>query len=283
MSSYLISQPVALISMIKKLLTTGLLTVTLPVWAAFDITFPAPNEILQAKEIGSVASELPTSFSITSWNIFKGHKDTFPIEYPFASERRDLLLIQESSLSDQVMALYSRENWALTTAISFIHEGIPTGVSTLSKAIPLTTFFLKSRKSEPILKTPKMTLVSIFAFKDSLKKLFVGNLHGLNFVGNSHHSRQINDLKNLAATHVGPIIIAGDFNSWSKDRQEELHKIMSTLGLSEVKFQKDERTKYFGEKIDYIFYRELNLISASVGGEFGSSDHKPLFARFSLK
>ena len=105
----------------------------------------------------------------------------------------------------------------------------------------------------------------------------VVNLHALNFVEDSYQEAQLMGLEQIMQKHTGPLIFAGDFNSWTTRRQLVMARITKNLGLTKTTFPRDTRTF----KIDYIFYRGLELKQSRVHMGISSSDHKPLTATFS--
>ena len=77
------------------------------------------------------------------------------------------------------------------------------------------------------------------------------------------------------------MILAGDFNSWNQKRMDKLHTVTQKLSLTAVTFKASEKVKSFmGKTLDFVFYRELELLQAEVMDEHKLSDHNPLFVRF---
>ncbi len=107
------------------------------------------------------------------------------------------------------------------------------------------------------------------------------NVHAINFsFGVDVYQRQLNSLSTHIIDHKGPVILAGDFNAWSRPRVNVLKRFARRLKLKEVIFEKDLRTRAFGKPLDYIFYRGLSLNKAEILIT-DASDHNPLVATFS--
>ncbi|NMU84205.1 hypothetical protein HKB16_15060, partial [Vibrio parahaemolyticus] len=71
---------------------------------------------------------------------------------------------------------------------------------------------------EPWLRLPKSALYSQYHLSNG-EKLAVVNVHAINFtVGTKEYVSQLTALEMLLKHHVGPILFAGDFNSWSESR-----------------------------------------------------------------
>jgi len=81
--------------------------------------------------------------------------------------------------------------------------------------------------------------------------------------------------------HQGPLILAGDFNSWRKDRQAILDKLSHALSLQRVGYESHRRITVFGNPIDHVYYRGLDIVDAS-SPSVTSSDHNPLLVTFKL-
>jgi endonuclease/exonuclease/phosphatase (EEP) superfamily protein YafD len=77
------------------------------------------------------------------------------------------------------------------------------------------------------------------------------------------------------------MIIAGDFNSWNKNRMKFLHTKMKDLDFNPVPFSKSDKVKSFMKNhLDFIFYRGIELVEHSIERDHNLSDHHPLFAKF---
>jgi endonuclease/exonuclease/phosphatase (EEP) superfamily protein YafD len=79
--------------------------------------------------------------------------------------------------------------------------------------------------------------------------------------------------------HEGPIILGGDFNTWSRQRLELLYQLTRNINLLPVNFNLDLRKTFLGRPLDFIFYRDLTLTNASIM-QTVASDHNPLFVTF---
>ena len=61
----------------------------------------------------------------------------------------------------------------------------------------------------------------------------------------------------ILARHEGPVILAGDFNTWSTTRRRAVDAIALRLGLSAIPLEPDERSRFLGEPVDQMYYRGL--------------------------
>jgi endonuclease/exonuclease/phosphatase (EEP) superfamily protein YafD len=58
--------------------------------------------------------------------------------------------------------------------------------------------------------------------------------------------------------------------------------MIQRLGLTEVSFVGDDRTRFLGNALDWVFARELSVVTAQVRKSINGSDHKPMEVVFSL-
>ncbi len=82
--------------------------------------------------------------------------------------------------------------------------------------------------------------------------------------------------------HQGPIIISGDFNAWNERRLNLVNNLMQKYGLDAVTLSQDERLRFLGYPLDYIFTRGVKVVSAT-SEVVTSSDHNPLLVEFELE
>lgn len=228
------------------------------------------------------ADYLPSQFQILVWNIEKAQaKNDWEEDFSKFAKKSDVVLLQESMMDDFVPAAALRQpGYCWNFATSFINDDQhATGVMSGSLIQPLSVHFLRSPGREPILKTPKMVLIEEYALAMTRETLLIANIHGLNFVSNKHNRAQIQQAANFMKQHTGPIIFAGDFNSWNQDRLDSLDAILGKLGMKKVEFKDDPRSL----KLDHVYVRGLRVVQNTLHFEIRSSDHKPISAEFQLQ
>jgi endonuclease/exonuclease/phosphatase (EEP) superfamily protein YafD len=132
---------------------------------------------------------------------------------------------------------------------------------------------------EPLLRTPKATALSLYAIAGSEQTLLVINIHGVNFsIGTEALRAQLQQSIDWISRHQGPIVFAGDFNTWSDERQALVDDYAGQLGLQPLLFKQDFRTTVFDRALDHIYVRGLTVIETSTI-ETTTSDHNPLMAK----
>ena len=113
--------------------------------------------------------------------------------------------------------------------------------------------------------------------------LLLINVHLINFEwGISAYQTQLEQLFSFIENHQGPIIMAGDFNAWNETRLNLVNNLMQKYGLDSVTLSQDERVRFLGYPLDYIFKRGVKVARAT-SEVVTSSDHNPLLMEFELE
>ena len=155
-----------------------------------------------------------------------------------------------------------------------------TGVMTLSNTTPLTHCNLLDH--EPWLRSPKAISITQFALESTDETLAVVNVHAINFtLGIIDFENQITKIEAALADHQGPVILAGDFNTWRRHRVEVLQAMTDRLQLTELSFAVDNRITPLGNVVDRVLIRGLTAIDASTE-IVDSSDHNPMSITLSM-
>jgi endonuclease/exonuclease/phosphatase (EEP) superfamily protein YafD len=194
----------------------------------------------------------------------------------------DLILLQEAMMGPDYDAFYngmSKDEWI--HAISFFKESqTGTGVTTATSVQPDQVLPIRSVVTEPITHTPKMILLTKYKIDGADKELLVANIHGINFVSTRKYETQIAQLEEALKKHDGPIILAGDFNTYLLERTLIVGQMAKRLGLKYVDIDNRSITSV---QLDHIFVRGLERLSAISMLQIKSSDHHPLYARLKLE
>ena len=221
----------------------------------------------------------PKRIRIMSWNIHKQSDAGWQDDLARLGGDSDILALQEVTLNSAALDVLKRTDFRWVMASSFAYDDYDVGVLTVSHFAPIAS--CTQRAIEPLLQLPKSALVSWFATRRK-SPLAVANLHGINFtLSTDEFDAQLSALSDILGTHQGPIIVAGDFNTWSLDRQRSLDKFAQRLGLEEVAFADDERTRFFGRHLDHILTRGFRVVASDVV-KVTSSDHNPVFATLEM-
>ncbi|MEH2310866.1 MAG: endonuclease/exonuclease/phosphatase family protein [Nostoc sp.] len=231
------------------------------------------------------------SIKVLSWNIAKqNYNQTWLKDFSTIIEtyQPNLIFLQEFSLKLEADKLetWLKMNWNFAPNFVDIHHQIYSGIFTAATISPVTKKVFTTKHYEPIVKTPKISLVTEYLLSDKSTTLLTINSHLINFVDLNKFKIQLNELELALSTHRGPLIFSGDFNTWSQKRAVILNQVTTQLGLTPVIFAPHEKEKIkrflLSPPLDHIFYRNLNVkkSSAKVLDQICSSDHKPLLAEF---
>ena len=220
-------------------------------------------------------------FKLLNWNIYKGKKDGWQKDLQQFVDGSDILTLQESYLAKDLRKLFEKNQLHWVGAAAYEYRDINAGVLTASLVEP--SFSCSLRKPEPLIRVPKTAMITLYPVEDRNENLLVGNIHMINFtMGSDAFRSQLESLEKVLNQHQGPIIIAGDFNSWNDKRCAIVDEVFSRLNLKEVTFLKDNRSFLFGETVDRVFYRGLEVID-SKSLQVKSSDHNPVLVTFKLQ
>ncbi len=224
---------------------------------------------LIAEPINKVTDPVPSQFNVLSWNIYKAsHPKLLPDLQEFA-EQADFLLLQETYDDPQFDALKPYSQFSP----GYRSYRQQTGLAVLSDWP--TLFNCRFYQREPWLRTPKASSISGYALEEG-NSLLVINMHGINFtLGTSEYKEQLARLTDLVTLHTGPVIFAGDFNTWSDERWQLVENALTDLGMQKVSFAPDHRTTAFGLPLDHVWIRGVTVTNAQIL-ERSSSDHNPL-------
>lgn len=251
----------------------------------YQILTPKPGKIIESTPGFSQKTIDPESIKILNWNVYKGKRDGYSDDFNQLSRDMDIILIQEALLKDKGRESFRVKGmgWYFAQSFSYHEESIyTTGIMTLSRVCPLSATYSRTRFKEPLTHTPKVSLLTEYALKRTKKKLLVVNTHGINFVKSAAFESQMADLEKKIKGHQGPVIFAGDFNTWNKKRMFILTRIINRLEMKEVGFYPDTRAKRFGYFIDHVFYKGLKIKQTKVFEAIKSSDHKAVEIEFFL-
>jgi endonuclease/exonuclease/phosphatase (EEP) superfamily protein YafD len=218
--------------------------------------------------------------TVISWNIEKGHNTGWKRELKDLAKDAQLVLLQEAIFIDEMKDSSERAiYWSFSHG--YKTQDYRSGIMTLSSIEP--DVICSFQRVEPWLRSPKISSITRFQLTNSTSPLLVVNIHQINFtLGTNVFAQQLEDVNNILNAHQGPIILSGDFNSWSQARLNILNKMTTTLNLSPVHFSADYRRKELGHYLDHIFTRGFN-VEESHTVEVDTSDHNPLITTLSLQ
>jgi len=230
--------------------------------------------------------ELDTVIRCLVWNIYKARKSNWQQDFDELSADRDLVLLQEAvtnAPTDRVFDTCRRYEWVMAGSHQHPVSGIVTGVKTGCISRSERRVVHRSNFSEPLVKTQKLLLETHYALANKQETLMVLNMHAINFVRVVKYVDQLEQLSAALATHSGPVILAGDFNTWNPKRLKHFKSVASNAGLIEASMIRRSKIQHLNQHLDHVFYRGLSLRSVESLPYISSSDHSPITATFCVE
>jgi endonuclease/exonuclease/phosphatase (EEP) superfamily protein YafD len=250
----------------------------------------------QVSEFPQKDQTLPATITIVNWNAQKVQDRQFipDLKRIFETHNPDIVFLQEAR-ADRIelekMGGYFAKSWSYPWP-----GGATVGVLTFSKIPPLRIEPVQTKYREFSVTAPKVSLVTEYPLPDG-KTLLAVNVHLLNFEFEEFKKlrTQLETLKAIMERHSGPIIMAGDFNTWNRKRLQMVKKITGDLKLIEATEFPDGRTTgglnsdywntSFGIEtdlpLDRVYYSGYSVDAAWIL-PYASSDHKPIAVTLSL-
>ncbi|HIQ47201.1 MAG TPA: endonuclease/exonuclease/phosphatase family protein [Sulfurovum sp.] len=241
-----------------------------------------PSRIHHSSCAGHCALHVPETFSLLCWNVYKNNKMNPHFDYFLEKEvqKRALffMLFQEASFHYE--DVFNFQDFSYDAAANLEFRKHFYGVMTVSRAASKEVKAYLTKGKESIFGTHKSILLTTYLFEDGSTLLML-NMHAINFRENRRYSKEMDRLMTLIEAHDGPMILAGDFNTWSHMRLMKLQEIAEKLSLIRVGFEKTGKIKSFmGKQLDFIFYRGFEVLEEEVLNDHKLSDHHPLFVKF---
>jgi len=220
-----------------------------------------------------------SSLKVLVWNIFKQQRAEWLSVLQRFGDNTHLMLLQEAQTTPELVQFATSNYLAADQVPAVVLPQHPSGVMTLASAHPVYCCPLRER--EPLLRLAKSALITAYPLPNK-QMLMVINIHAVNFsIGIDVYSKQLAAVGEQLIHHRGPVIMAGDFNAWSRQRMNALYRFVREVGLRPVRFTDDRRRKAFGMPLDFVFYRGMNVIDESVLVTT-ASDHNPLLVEFDV-
>ena len=213
------------------------------------------------------------------WNVYKCQKKGWHDDFKKLGASKDLILLQEAILNSPFDSHFNGSvlhQWIMACSFRNIKTNIETGVKTGSTVAAQKQYFSASHHSEPISNTKKMLLATLYPLDTPKQSLLVVNAHLINFVSLEKFKTHLHQIFNTLDDHEGPIIMAGDFNTWNRQRLSYFNELARSFWLEEVKMTRQPRFSHLFQHLDHIYYRGLELVASHVHTDIRSSDHYPI-------
>ena len=225
----------------------------------------------------------PSCIRLAIWNLCKGAGGRmFDHDYRMLCYESDLILTQEALLSKHALRMYCGTGFETIHAASYKRrDGLRDGVMTVARApasgVPLRVI---CKYPEPIFKTPKAALIKSYPLVGSDQTLLVINIHATLMRRKAAAVEEMEHLLAHLPEHLGPIVLAGDFNTFTPGYLKAVAQVLQRIGLSYVPIPNDPRPKT--QALDQLFCRGLEVTKVRVDTNFRNSDHFPILAELRL-
>lgn len=219
------------------------------------------------------------NIEVLLWNVFKCKRKGWQKDFLSLSCNKDLIILQEAILNspfDEHFTKSSQHQWIMATSFKNVKSNIETGVKTGSTVAAKKHYYSASKYSEPISKTKKMLLTTLYPLSVVGESLLVVNCHLINFVSFKKFSTHLHQIFETLEHHQGPILLAGDFNTWNRKRLNYFNKLALSFSLKEVNMIRQPRVDHLFQHLDHIYYRGLEVVNVHVNTHIHSSDHYPI-------
>ena len=223
---------------------------------------------------------LGPEFRVLSWNLHKNDDPGWDTDLARFAAVSDLVLIQEAALTAGLQRVLHDAGYDWLLAGAFMLHDHAIGVLSAARVPPSSACV--QRSFEPLLRLPKTAVIARYELRGVAEKLAVANVHSINFtLGLDAYRAQLEAIARELAYHRGPVIVAGDLNTWNPARLDVVNDVMQRLGLVSVLPEIDTRSRFLGRQVDYLFVRGLEVVHAEAR-EVKSSDHNPVLATLRL-
>jgi len=238
------------------------------------------SKVESLKIMGSAPNlALGPSIEILVWNVFKCRKKGWLKDFTSLIHDKNLVILQEAVLNssfDNLFNASSQHQWIMASSFMSIKTSIETGVKTGSTVAAVEHYFSASAHGEPITKTKKMLLATLYPLDHLKQSLLVINVHAINFVSFEKFKAHMDQMSQTLEHHNGPILLAGDFNTWNGKRLKYFNELATSFLLEEVEMTRQPRLNHLFQHLDHIYCRGLETIDAHVHTQIHSSDHYPI-------
>jgi endonuclease/exonuclease/phosphatase (EEP) superfamily protein YafD len=230
--------------------------------------------------MGSASKQLMgPNIEVLLWNVFKCKKKGWQEDFKTLTRDKDLVLLQEAILNspfDSQFTQSSEHQWIMARSFRNVKTNIETGVKTGSTVAAEKHYFSASMYSEPFSQTKKMLLATLYPLNIPGQSLLVVNSHLINFVSFEKFRVHLEQVFETLEDHDGPILLAGDFNTWNGKRLKYFNELVQTFSLDEVKMTRKTRLNHLFQHLDHIYCRGLEIVDTQVHTQIRSSDHYPI-------
>mgnify|MGYP005994722347 CR=1 FL=1 len=244
------------------------------------------SPIEKLKIMGS-ASEftMGPEIDVLIWNVFKCKKKGWQEDFISLCRDKDLILLQEAIANSPLDTHFKKSTkyqWIMARSFRDLRTNLETGIKTGSTVAAQTKMIMASLHSEPFSKTKKMLLSTIYPLSGRQDSLLVINAHIINFVSFIKFKAHLDSISVVLEQHNGPVLLAGDFNTWNRKRLKYFNALALSFSLTEVGLTRKPKMIHLFQHLDHIYCKGFDIVDAKVLTNIRSSDHHPLHLTLQL-
>lgn len=222
---------------------------------------------------------LGENIDVLLWNVFKCQKRGWQEDFKQLISNKDLVLLQEAILNSPFDGHFEKSfhhQWIMARSFRHVKTNIETGVKTGASVAANKHYFSASEHCEPLSKTKKMLLATEYPLDGHEQALLVVNSHLINFVSFNKFKAHLDQVFQTLEHHDGPILLAGDFNTWNGKRLRYFNALATLFSLTEATMIRQPRLSHLFRHLDHVYYRGLDIVDTTVHTHIHSSDHYPI-------
>lgn len=159
------------------------------------------------------------------------------------------------------------------------------GSATFSVVAPQTTVVRMTENPDPIYELYMPLIATTYDLRGRSDRLLVIHFHNASMVDSVTQQDLLNKAEVLIAAHQGPVLFAGDFNTWTAAKLNNVYQLANRQGMSKIYFNSPYETPLGQQQMDHAFIRGLALHKESLMGHrsmTGLSDHMAVSYRLSV-
>ncbi len=245
------------------------------------------SESHQSRGMATNRELTPKNIKALVWNIKKAQMENWKKEFLELGKDKHLFVLQEAyetPVFDATLDLFRDPQWEM--GISFLYRRFgdaATGTMIGSVSAPSQVIVRHSVDLEPVILTPKAITFAKYPIAQRRDELLVISVHAINFETTGAFRRQMDQIEEEIRKHEGPILLAGDFNTWNGARTMYLSRLAQRHRLVESDYINGQsRLSFNGWFLDHLFTRGAEVKKAEVIANSVGSDHRPFLVEFSI-
>lgn len=222
------------------------------------------------------SSSYGEEINVLVWNIQKSRSSDWINKTNSLLKNFEYALIQEATDREETLRPFHKAFHYLKLHESWSDDRYSTGLLSASQTPSFYSEKYTTSDLEPLVSTPKVIVVEKYSLEEVT--LMMINIHAINFRGLKAFKRNLKLVAHELKRHEGPVIFAGDFNTWSPARKEYLDLFCQQFSLKEIKMKRYESFL----QLDHVYAKGFKEITAKQFEDSLGSDHRPIAVKATI-